>query len=600
MSIDAVIVLLALGAIIALLALTRIAADAIVAAVLTFLLAIPLPGPDGWKIGVMSIRDGLSGFANAGVATVGVLFIVVAGLRETGAIDALSSRLLGRPKGVRGAVLRVIGPVWGLSVFLNNTPVVAIMIPAVQDWVRKLGIAPSKLMIPLSYAAILGGTCSLIGTSTNLVVAGLVIEQTDMAPLRMFDITWVGLPAAIIGGVFLVLAAPRLLPERKSPKAALSDPREYTLELLVPEGSAVAGKTVEQVGLRNLPGCFLVEICRDEDVLPAISPDHVLRAGDRLLFAGVVDAIRDLAKLRGLIPATDQIFKLDSPRYRRRLFEAVVSSACPIVGQTIREGRFRNRYNGAIIAVARSGERIRGKIGDIELRPGDVLLIEAQPGFADRNKDSADFLLVSALEDSTPRQHTRAPVAIAILIAMVALATLEVYPMLLAAMLAAGAMVATRCCTIREARRSIRWPTLIVIGGALGIGRALDVSGAAQLVADGVLSIAGTNPWLALLAVCAVTSLLTEVITNNAAVALVFPIAHAASVQLGVDFMPFVIGIMMSGSASFATPLGYQTNLMVYGPGGYSLRDFLRIGIPMNLLMLGVTVGLTPIMFPFH
>lgn len=600
MTIDSAIVLLALGAIIALLALTRIAADAIVAAVLTFLLAVPVPGPEGWKIGVMSIRDGLSGFANAGVATVGVLFIVVAGLRETGAIDTLSNRLLGRPKGVRGAILRVITPVWGMSVFLNNTPVVAIMIPAVQDWVRKLGLAPSKLMIPLSYAAILGGTCSLIGTSTNLVVAGLVVEQTSLAPLRMFDITWVGLPAAIIGGAFLVLAAPRLLPARKSPKAALSDPREYTLELLVPEGSAVAGKTVEQVGLRNLPGCFLVEISRDEDVLPAISPDHVLRVGDRLLFAGVVDAIRDLAKLRGLIPATDQIFKLDSPRYRRRLFEAVVSSACPIVGQTIREGRFRNRYNGAIIAVARSGERIRGKIGDIELRPGDVLLIEAQPGFADRNKDSSDFLLVSALEDSTPRQHTRAPIAVAILIAMVVLATLEVYPMLLAAMLAAGAMVLTRCCTIREARRSIRWPTLIVIGGALGIGRALDVSGAAQLVADAVLSIAGTNPWLALLAVCAVTSLLTEVITNNAAVALVFPIAHAASIQLGVDFMPFVIGIMMSGSASFATPLGYQTNLMVYGPGGYSLRDFLRIGIPMNLLMLGVTVGLTPLMFPFR
>lgn len=600
MPIDAAIVLFALAAIIGMLAFTRIAPDAIVVAALTFLLAVPVPTDAGWKLGVLGVREALSGFANPGVATVAVLFVVVAGLRETGAIDAVSQRLLGRPGGVRGAVLRVCAPVCAMSAFLNNTPVVAVMIPALQDWARKLNIAPSKLMIPLSYAAILGGTCTLIGTSTNLVVAGLVVDHTDLRPLRMFDIAWVGVPAAIIGGAFVVLAGPRLLPDRRSPKTVLSDPREYTLELLVPEGSAIAGRTIEQVGFRNLPGCFLVEISRGDEVLEAVGPEHVLRAGDRLLFAGVVDAIRELARARGLVPATDQIFKLDSPRYRRRLFEAVVSANCPIAGLTIREGRFRNRYNGAVIAVARSGERVRGKIGDIELRPGDVLLIEAPPGFADRHRDSSDFLLVSALEDSTPRQHTRAPVAAVILVAMVALAAFEVYPMLVAAMLAAGAMIVTRCCTVREARRSVRWPTLVVIAGMLGFGRAMDSSGAARLIADSVLDMAGQHPWLALLAVCAVTSLLTEVITNNAAVALVFPIAHAAADRLGVDFTPFVIGIMMSGSASFATPLGYQTNLMVYGPGGYTLADFLRIGVPMNLLMLAVTVTLSPLMFPFH
>ncbi|MBX3405899.1 MAG: SLC13 family permease [Phycisphaeraceae bacterium] len=599
MSVDAFIVLLALAGIIGMLALTRIAPDAIVIGVLTFLLAVPVPTEAGWKLGVLGVREALLGFANPGVATVAVLFVVVAGLRETGAIDAVSQRLLGRPSGTRGAIVRVCAPVWAMSAFLNNTPVVAVMIPALQDWARKLGIAPSKLMIPLSYAAILGGTCTLIGTSTNLVVAGLVVDQTDLRPLRMFDISWVGVPAAVVGGAFLVLAGPRLLPDRRSPKTILSDPREYTLELLVPEGSAIAGRTIEQVGFRNLPGCFLVEVSRGDEVLEAVGPEHVLRAGDRLLFAGVVDAIRELARARGLVPATDQIFKLDSPRYRRRLFEAVVSATCPIAGMSIREGRFRNRYNGAVIAVARSGERVRGKIGDIELRPGDVLLIEAPPGFADRHRDSSDFLLVSAIEDSAPRQHTRAPIAAAILVGMVALAAFEVYSMLVAAMVAAGAMIVTRCCTVREARRSVKWPTLIVIAGALGIGRAMDSSGAARLIADSVLSLAGEHPWLALLAVCAVTSLLTEIITNNAAVALVFPIAYAASQRLGVDFMPFVIGIMMSGSASFATPLGYQTNLMVYGPGGYTLADFLRIGVPMNVLMLAVTVTLSPLMFPF-
>jgi di/tricarboxylate transporter len=241
-----------------------------------------------------------------------------------------------------------------------------------------------------------------------------------------------------------------------------------------------------------------------------------------------------------------------------------------------------------------------GKIGEMVLRPGDTLLIEADPSFMERQRNSRDFLLVSALEDSTPRRHSKAPLALAILIGMVALATFEVYPMLVAGLLAAGAMILSRCCTISEARRSIDWSVLIVIGAALGIGRAMDTSGAAASVADAVISVAGTNPWLVLVAVYAVTSLITEFISNNAAVALVFPIAQATAESLGVNFMPFVIAIMMAGSASFATPLGYQTNLMVYGPGGYTLKDFLKIGVPMNLIMGISAVIITPFFFPFH
>jgi di/tricarboxylate transporter len=371
------------------------------------------------------------------------------------------------------------------------------------------------------------------------------------------------------------------------------------MELVVPAGSALAGRTIEQAGLRSLPGCFLAEIERDGEILSAVGPEQVLRSGDHMLFVGVVESIRDLANTRGLALATDQVFKLDSPRFRRRLFEAVIAPASPLAGRTIREGRFRNRYNGAVIAVARNGERLRGKLGDIRLLGGDLVLVEADPGFADRVGGSRDFLLVRRLEDSTPRRHERAPIALGILVVMVALATIEVYPMLVAAMLAAGAMVLSRCCTVTEARRSIDWSVLIVIGAALGIGRAMDATGAARLLADAVLAVAGSHPWLVLLAVYAVTSLLTEIITNNAAVAIVFPIAHATAQTLGVDFMPFVIVIMMAGSASFATPLGYQTNLMVYGPGGYTLRDFLRIGIPMNVVMGVAAVTITPLVFPF-
>lgn len=458
MAIDLIIVLAVVLGMLVLLATTRIASDALLAAALVALLAVPVPADSGWRVGVVSVSDGLSGFSNTGMLTVGVLFIVVAGLRETGGIDWIVGRLLGRPRSERGAMIRLMSPVWVMSIFLNNTPVVAMMIPAVQDWTKRLRLSPSKLMIPLSYSAILGGTCSLIGTSTNLVVAGLVISQTDLMPLGMFDITWVGLPSALIGGAFLILIGRRLLPDRGRLDAALSDPREYAMELIVPLGSGIAGRTIEQAGLRSLPGCFLAELERGDEIRSAVGPEQVLQAGDRLLFVGVVESIRDLANTRGLQLATDQVFKLDSPRFRRRLFEVVIAPGGGLAGRTIRESNFRKIHQGVVIAVARNGERLRGKLGDIRLQGGDLLLVEAEPGFQQWVNRSQEFLLVRALEDSTPRRHAKAPIALGVLVVMVALASFKVYPMLIAAMLAAGVMVLTRCCTVTEARRSIDWP----------------------------------------------------------------------------------------------------------------------------------------------
>lgn len=599
MGIEAVIVLGVIGAVLAALMLTRIAADAILVSALTLLLVVPVPKSGGITLGVLTPKEAIGGFASTGLATVAVLFVVVTGLKETGGIDWISTRVLGRPRTLRSGMVRMATPVAGMSAFLNNTPVVALMIPAVGDWCKRTGLSPSKVMIPLSYAAILGGTCSLIGTSTNLVVAGMVMDQTELDDIGMFDITWIGVPCVVVGLTFLLLLGPKLLPNRGSPASVMADPREYTLEMIVPEGSGLAGKTVEAAGLRNLPGCFLVEVEREGGVMAAVGPDSVLRAGDRLVFAGVVEAIKDLQALRGLTPATDQVFKLDSPRYRRRLFEAVVSRTSPAAGRTIREGRFRNTYDAVVIAVAREGERLKGKLGDIELKPGDTVLLEADPGFAERHRNSRDFLLVSALEDSTPRRHARAPLAIVFLAGMVALAALGVLEMLAAALLAAGLMVLSRCCTITEARRSIDWSVLIVIGAALGLGEALRVSGASSDIAFAILNVVGTHPWLVLIAIYVITSLATEVITNNAAVVLVFPIAVDAVNRLDVSLMPFVIAIMIGGSASFATPLGYQTNLMVYGPGGYRFADFLRIGVPMNIIIGITTVVLTPLIFPF-
>ena len=598
MGIEAAIVLTVLLGVLLVLVCTRIAADAVLVAAMAFLMVVPVPRDGAWSFGVLTPQQAIGGFSNVGLATVAVLFVVVAGLKETGGIDWISTRLLGRPRSLRGGMVRVAFPVAGMSAFLNNTPVVALMIPAIGDWCKRTRMSPSKLLIPLSYAAILGGTCSLIGTSTNLVVAGLVEDGTNLQ-LRMFDITWVGLPCVVVGLGYLLLLGPRLLPDRGSSASVLADPREYTLEMLVPEGSSLAGRTIEEAGLRSLPGCFLVEVEREGGVMAAVGPDTILRSGDRLVFAGIVESIKELQALRGLTPATDQVFKLDSARYRRRLFEAVVSRTSPAAGRTIREGRFRNTYNAVVIAVAREGERLKGKLGDIELKPGDTLLLEADPGFAERHRNSRAFLLISALEDSAPRRHARAPIAVSLLVAMVALAALGVLSMLQAAFVAAILMVLTRCCTVTEARRSVDWSVLIVIGAALGIGAALEVSGAAGSMASAILGVAGQNPLLVLIAIYVLTNLATEAITNVAAVALVFPIAIDAATSLGASPMPFAIAIMIAGSASFATPLGYQTNLMVYGPGGYRFTDFLKVGVPMNVLVGLTTIVLTPLVFPF-
>jgi di/tricarboxylate transporter len=596
---DAAIVIAVLVLVLCLLVFTRTPAAAVLMGGLTLLMVVPVPRADGWRMGVLNTTDALAGFSNPGLMTVGILFVVVVGLRATGAVDWIAQLLLGKPTTLRRGLLRIVAPVGAMSAFLNNTPVVAMLIPAVADWARRARIPVSKLMIPLSYAAILGGTCSLIGTSTNLVVGGLVAMHTTQAPIGIFDITWIGLPCAIAGGLFLLLVGPAILPSRGSFQQTLSDPREYTAEMLVPSQSPIVGQSVEAAGLRNLPGCYLVEIERSGDLIPAVGPNEILRANDRLVFAGVVESIKELQGLRGLAPATDQVFKLDSPRHRRRLFEAVVSESCPIAGKTIREGRFRSVYDAAVLAAARNGERVRGRIGDILLRAGDVLLVEAHPSFERNHRDNRDFLLIRALENSSPPRHDRAPVAIAILLAMVVVAAFGWLQMLHAALLAAGLLVLTRCCNVRDAQRGVDWSVLIVIGAGLGIGMAMDRSGAALQIADGLLGVAGTHPWMALGAICVVTMLLTEVITNNATVALVFPIAYATAQQLNVSFEPFIYTLMMAGSASFSTPIGYQTNLMVYGPGGYTFADFLRIGIPMNLLVAAITIALAPIIWPF-
>jgi len=585
------------------LAATRLAPDIVLVAAVTLLLLL----------GVIDPATAIGAAANPAVATIAVLYVVVAGLRETDAMAGLTQRWLGRPRRLAIAQLRMMLPVSGASMFVNNTPLVAAMLPTVSEWARKIGLSPSALLMPLSYAAILGGLCTLVGTSTNLVVAGLLDAEVGAGRIAhgydFFTLLPVGLAALAAGTVWVLVATPKLLPTRASPVRDPRDPRAYTVEMQVLPGSGIDGRSIEEAGLRRLPGCYLAEVERDDDVFVAVAPQLRLRGGDRLVFVGVVEAVLDLQRIPGLAPATEQMFKLDGPRAGRVLIEAVVSDRSPMVGQSIREGRFRSRYDAVVIAVARGGSRLYQRLGDVVLREGDTLLLEARPSFVDRHRNSRDFYLVSGIPDSHPRRHERAGVALAILAGMIIAAMLfehlsffrdRNFSILHAALPAALLMLATGCCSGSSARRSIDWSVLIVIATAMALGKAAELTGlstatAALFTGDG----ASMHPLLALAIVYFTTMLATELLSNNAAAVLMFPVAVSAAGLLGVDPMPFVVAMTIAASCGFATPLGYQTHLMVYGPGGYRYADFLRMGLPLNLIVGAVTIMIAPRIWPF-
>jgi di/tricarboxylate transporter len=573
---------------IGLLIFTRYSADLVLIAGVTLLVLL----------GILKPSDALAGFSNEGMATVGIMYIVVAGLEATGGIAWISRYLFGKPTTILGAQLRMMLPVAALSAFMNNTPLVAMMIPAVSDWARRFKISPSKLLMPLSHAAVLGGVITIIGTSTNLVVSGLLRSETDLPPLSLFEQAPIGIAVTLIGIAYIAIASRWLLPERQPAVSSLTDFKEYSVEMIVDSSGAVAGKTIEQAGLRHLANLYLAEIDRDGDVLTT-SPDTVLRANDHLFFVGAVDSVVELNKINGLLPATNQVFKLDAPRVRRTLVEAVVSDSSPVTGKSIRESRFRSLYDAVVIAVARNGERLKSKIGDIVLQTGDTLLLETRPAFIEQQRNSRDFYLVSQVENSTPLRHERGLLAFFILLGMILLATFEILPMFQAALLAAGAMLLTRCVSAGRARKAVDWSVLIAIAASFGLGKALEVTGAAAVIANGFIQLAQGNTLLSLAVIYLMTMIFTELLSNNGAAALVFPIALATANTLEVNFMPFAIAIMMAASCAFATPIGYQTNLMVYGPGGYRFSDFTRLGLPLNFICMIVSLLLIPLIWKF-
>lgn len=548
--------------------------------------------------GVVTPEQALVGMSNEGLATVAVLFVVARALSMSGVVAWISQRVLARPRSQFTAQIRLMLPVAVMSSVINNTPVVAMMVPAVSDWAKRTGISVSQLMMPLSYAAIIGGTCTLVGTSTNLVINGMLLESGDAVGLSMFELAWLGVPCTLAVIAYTLLLSKRLLPFRAGAHDRRQDVRRYALEMRV-IGSPLAGRSIEEAGLRSLPGVYLAEIQRQGQIIPAVSSRVVLHEDDRLVFFGDVGAVVDLKNIHGLQVAEDQVFKIDASRDDRCLVEVVISPNFPGLNQSVKEVQFRSRYSAAIISIARDGEQLKGRIGDIVLRPGDTLLVETHSDFVQQQRYSKDFLLVSRIENSREIQHHRRGVAGAILLGMVAVVAMGWLSMFQASVLAAFAMLATGCLSLQEARDSIDWQVVVIIGASIGLGGALQSSGAAAAIADSLLGMVASSPIMVLAMVFALTALFSALVSNVAAAVIMFPITLEISQSLDVSLVPFAVALMMAASTCFATPIGYQTNLMVYGPGDYRFRDFLVMGAPLTILVGILTVIIVPLVWPF-
>ena len=552
-------------------------------------------------LGVITAEQAFSGFSNPAPITVAALFVVARAVEKTGALQPLVRGVLGNRAGGRRRMARLLLPTAGASALLNNTPIVAMLAPQVADWAGKRGISASRYLMPLSFATILGGTLTLVGTSTNLVVAGLM-QEAGIEPLGMFELTRIGLPVALIGILLILLAAPLVLPDRRPARRQFEeDVREYVMHQRVARGGPLDGQTVEEAGLRHLEGVFLAELEREgegETVAP-VAPTTVLRGGDRLAFVGRVDMVRDLQQLRGLLPEEQKHVEPFSDS-DHTFFEVVVSPASSLAGQTLKEADFRSRFQAAVLAIHRAGERVNRKLGDVSLKEGDTLLLLSDRGFGGRWRNRSEFLLVSHLGGSPPAPARQAWLVGAVAVGIVLVAGLVGVPILHAALVGAILLVLFGALTPGDARDSLELDTLVVIAASFGLGAAIEASGLAAaigtLVVDGF---SGFGTVGVLLGLTLATVVLTELITNNAAAVLLFPVALASASQIGADPRPFLIALTVAASASFLTPIGYQTNTMVYGMGGYRFGDYARLGAPLTLVVILTIMIFVPIFWTF-
>lgn len=545
--------------------------------------------------GVIPVNSVLGGFSSTTVVLIGALFVVICGLVQTGFMQWVVQYCLGSPKTYNKAIIRLMLPVAALSSFLNNTTVVALFTSVVRLWAKKLGIAPSKLLIPLSYASGMGGICTLIGTPPNLLISGFYTKETGIA-LNIFTPTLVGLFCLAVG-VLSVIALSRLIPERQSPEDALQGTGNYTVELMVPTMSDLVCKTVKEAGLNQVNGGHLIEIIRmDREVITAVDDEEFIFGGDRLIFSGDVEKILALREKHQLVNATHHIFALDDIEQNRKLRLATVGYKSSLIGMRMCDTSFEEDNNLVLVAIAREGDVVKGSPREVELRAGDTLLMECPLRFKVNSQSKYD--LIEMASETLYKPDMRTLYSSLIMIAMIAVSSLSYLSLLQAAFVAAFAMIVCRFCTIEQARESIDWRLLMIFAGSISLGTAIQDTGIAEWISQGIMVLCNGSPFIALAGICLIGTFITEFTSNTATAAIFFPIAYQTALSMDVNPLTFCVALMVSVSSSFATPIGSPTHMIVYGPGGYRFSDFARIGIPMNLIIWAANIFITLLLFP--
>ena len=555
--------------------------------------------------GVIDQDGALVGFANDAPITVAALYVLAGAVRITGALEDVTERVLGAnrkgdQKDSRRTLARILFPSMAISAFIANTPLVAMIAPRVVTWARRTGRSESRYLMPLSYAIIFGGCITLIGTSTNLVVSGL-LREFGYKRLGLFEITGVGLPVALAGVTAIVFLSPRLLKVRQGPAQSIKEQvRRFTVEMEVLETSSLVGRTVADAGLRQLEGVFLVEIERDARTISPVTPEEVLKARDRLTFSGNVARILDLQKMPGLVSAAHRHFEaVQHPR--RAFYEVVIGERSPLVDSTLKESGFRARYGAAVIAIHRAGEPIAGKLGDIRLRAGDLLLVLGNPDFRRTWREQQDFLVVVPLTEGRPVRREKARIVELLTLGLILVAGTGLMDLLQTSLIIAIVLIGFKIITPTEARSSVDLDVVVLMATSFGLGIAINDSGLADQIARLVVGIFQPLGDLVVLAgILIATMLMTELLSNNAAAVLMFPIALAVAGQANLNPRPFAIIILFGATLSFLTPIGYQTNTLVWSMGGYRYRDFSKLGAPLTVLTIVIILVMVPLLFPLR
>ena len=553
-------------------------------------------------LGILTPPEMLAGFANESIASVVLLIVLSAALRKNFPLESLIDAVYrlgtrGRPLGYRSFLFRMMAQVALFSSFVNNTPIVALMTPYVFRWGRINQVSPSRLLIPLSYATIMGGMVTLVGTSTTLVLNGFMIER-GVGEIPGLSLLFIGGAVCLTGIIFLGLVGYRLLPDRRDILESFEkNKREYLVETILTPGSSLAGKTVLDAGLRSLRGIYLVEIIRQQQTISPVGPQEKLRSDDVLIFAGETDYVVDLVDNRAGLTLPQHADTRNTDQIE--VIEAVVGANSSLVGQTAKEIAFRERYNAAIVAIHRNGERISGKIGEIKLRQGDLLLLYAGKDFRQRADLYRDIFIISQLKERLQPNRKKVWSFLGVTIGTVALIVLGQLSLFVGLLIIFAAMVGLRMLTLPDVKQEVDINLVAILVFSLALGQAMIKTGSGDLIARWMLEITnGANATVVLGSLLLITTLLTSFITNVGAVSITFPLAYSLSNALGVDGTPFYLAIAYAASAAFLTPIGYQTNLIVYGPGGYNFRDFLRVGLPVTVIYLATVLAIIRWLYP--